>query len=315
VLRVDYALLATELRSRHGVTTTGRLRQLGISERSIRTLVSRGQLERVVRGVLVAAAWPDSIEHRMALACAATGGVVCFPTAGSVWALRKTPRTDVTHVVIHEGRRVDPIPGVAIARTCYLPELDVVRREDGIAVTSPPRTAFDAAWWLGDDDLESLIEDGLHRGHFIIPTLQGLGHRTRSRGRPGSRRFREVLDRRDPVKRPVASDYELRLERALRRRGFPQLHRQCRLELGGGRVIHPDLGIPECGFYIEVDHLTWHGGRIADDYDCQRDLEIEALGHHVERVTDVAIDRHLSATVEALWSIWQRVLRSHAVGS
>ena len=311
---LDHAALAVELNARHGVTTTARLEKLGISERSIRTLVSSGRFDRPVRGVLVATAWPDSLEHRMALACAATGGVVCFPTAGLAWDLRKTPRTDDTHVAIHESRRIDPIPGVVISRSCYLPERDIVRREDGIAVTSPPRTAFDAAWWLGNEDFESLIEDGLQRRYFIIATLQGLGRRMCRRGRPGNKRFREVLDSRDPAKRPVASDYELRLARALRRRGFPRLQRQCRLELGDGRVIHPDLGIPERGFYIEVDHLTWHGGRLADDYDCQRDLEIEALGHHVERVTDVAIDRHLDSTVDALWTIWQRVLRSGSVG-
>jgi hypothetical protein len=312
---VDHALLAAELTSRHGVTTTTRLERLGISERQTRTLVAHGQLERAGRGVLVATAWPDGLEHRMAVACAATCGVVCFPTAGLVWGLRKTPRTDDTHVAIQECRRIDPIPGVVITRSCYLPEFDVVRRDDGIAVTSPPRTVFDAARWLDNDDLESLIEDGLHRRYFIVPTLQGLRRRMCSRGRPGSRRFREVLDRRDPDRRAVASDYELRLERALRRRGFPRFERQCRLELDDGSVIHPDLGIPECGFYIEVDHLTWHGGRLADDYDCRRDLEIEALGHHVERVTDVAIDDHLDATVDALWTIWQRVRRSHTVGS
>ena len=267
-----------------------------------------------VRGVLVAAAWPGNLEHRMAIACAVTAGVVCFPTAGLVWELRKTPRTDDTHVAIHEGRRIDPVPGVVISRSCYLPECDIVRRQDGIAVTSPPRTAFDAAWWLDNDDLESLVEDGIHRRYFIVPTLQGLGRRMCSRGRPGSKRFRDVLDGRDPANRPVESDYELRLERALRRRGFPQLQRQCRLELLDGTVIHPDFGIPEHGFYIEVDHLTWHAPRLANDYDCQRDLEVEALGHHIERVTDVAIDRHLDATVEALWTIWQRVLRGRSVG-
>jgi hypothetical protein len=211
----------------------------------------------------------------MALACAVTGGVVCFPTAGQAWELRKTPRVDATHVAIQEGRRIDPIPGLFIARNCYLPECDVVRRTDGIAVTSPPRTAFDAAWWLDDDDLESLIEDGLHRRYFIIPTLQALGRRMCSRGRPGSKRFREVLDRRDPLKRPVASDYELRLERALRKRGFPQLQRQCRLVLGDGSIIHPDLGIPERGFYIEVDHRYWHDGRLPSAYDAGRDLEVQ----------------------------------------
>ena len=115
-MSVDHALLAAELTARHGVTTTARLERLGFSERRVRTLVSRGQLARAVRGVLVASAWPDGLEHRMALACAATGGVVCFPTAGLVWELRRSPRTDETHVAIHEGRRIDPIPRVVISR-------------------------------------------------------------------------------------------------------------------------------------------------------------------------------------------------------
>jgi hypothetical protein len=75
-------------------------------------------------------------------------------------------------------------------------------------------------------------------------------------------------------------------------------------------VIRPDLGIPEHGFYIEVDHRYWHDGRLPNANDSRRDLEIEALGQHVERVSDVAIDRHLDATVDALWTIWQRLLRS-----
>ena len=310
-MAVNENALAAELTQRHGVTTTARLAALGIGRRAVDTLKRRGRLRLVGQGVLVSTSWPDTLEHRMAVACAATGGVVCFPTAGIVWEMRKTPRIPDVCVAIAEGRRIDPIPGVRILRSCNLPECDIVRRADGIAVTSPPRTAFDAAWTLSNDDLESLIEHGIHRGYFTLATLWALGRRVRQRGRPGSARFGEVLTARDPAHRPVESDYELRLERALRRRGFPRLARQCRLEIAPGRVIHPDFGLPEIGFFVEVDHLTWHGGRLATDYDCQRDLEIEALGHHVARVTDVAIDRHLDATVEALWTIYQRLLRRH----
>jgi very-short-patch-repair endonuclease len=309
-MALDEAALAAELTARHGVTTTTRLARLGIARRTIDTLKHRGRLRLAAQGVLVSTTWPDTLEHRMAVACAATDGVVCFPTAGIVWQLRKTPRCADIYVAVPEGRRIDPLPGVVIKRTCLLAECDIVQRDDGIEVTTPPRTVFDAAWSLSDDDLESLIEDGLHRGYFIVPTLQALGRRMRSRGRPGSKRFREVLDGREPARRAVASDYELRLERALRKRGFSPLERQCRVELGDGNVIHPDLGLPAHGFYIEVDHRTWHDGRFESDYDCRRDLAVEALGHHVVRVSDLAIDLYLDATVEALWEIWQRVLRS-----
>ena len=127
-----------------------------------------------------------------------------------------------------------------------------------------------------------------------------------------------MLAARDPAHRPVESDYELRLERALRRARVSHASSgSAGWRSPRAACIHPDLGLPDVGFFVEVDHLTWHGGRLATDYDCQRDLEIEALGHHVERVTDVAIDRHLGATVEALWTIYQRLLRSqvHTIGA
>ena len=224
--------------------------------------------------------------------------------------MRKSPRSPDVHVWIREDRRVQATPGVRIHRTSDLRDTDVVRRTDGIAVTSPPRTAFDAARWLSADDLESLIESGIHASYFTVPTLWSSGRRLCSRGRGGSRRFAEVLGAREAWRKPVDSDYELRLERALRRRGFPPLERQCRLDLENGKVIHPDLGVPRARLLHRG--RPPHVARRPDGSGLRlpRDLEIEALGHHVERVTDVAIDQHLDATVELLWSIWQRILRS-----
>ena len=230
-------------------------------------------------------------------------GVVRFPTAGLVWEFRKTPRGSGVHVVIPSGRRTVALPGIVVHRSCSMAECDIVRRTDGIAVTSPPRTAFDASFASSANDLESLIEARHPAPMFTIPTLWGVARRLRRQGRPGSARFGEVLRSREVWRRPVDSDYELRLERAMRRRGFPPLQRQCRIELANGDVIHPDLGLPEHGFYVEVDHLTWHGGRMAADYDSRRDLYVSALGFRVERVTDVSIDHHLGETVDALWEI------------
>ena len=309
-MTIDEAALAAELLARHGVTTTARLAGIGVGRRTVDRLKRSGRLRSVGQGVLASTSWPATLEHRMAVACAGSGGVVRFPTAGLVWGFRKTPRAGDVHVVIPDSRYIDPLAGTVIHRSCALQEVDVVRRNDGIAVTSPPRTAFDAAWDLSRDDLESLIEQGIQRQMFTIPTMWAVARRLREHGRPGSARLGEVLTGREVWRKPVDSDYELRLERAMRRRGFPPLERQCRIELANGEVIHADLGLPEHGFYVEVDHLTWHGGRMAADYDSRRDLKVAALGLHVERVTDTSIDRHLTETVEALWAIWQIVLRS-----
>jgi hypothetical protein len=305
---MDEGALAAELLNRHGVSTVQRLGRLGISKRMVERLVANGRLRRAGNGVVVSTCWPSTLGHRMALACAVTGAVIAFPTAGLVWSFRKTPRLPEIHLWLPYGRCVVRREGIQVRRTRDLTNADIVVRKDGIRVTSPPRTAFDAAEWLQSDDLESLIEQGIERPYFTIPTLWAHARRLCTKGRPGSGRFARVLAARPAWRRPVASDYELRLERAMHRRGFPQLVRGHRVELSTGEVIHPDLGVPGVGFYVEVDHLSWHGGRVETAYDRRRDLRVRADGHHVERVTDLAIDHDLDATIEDLWAIWQRFL-------
>lgn len=307
-MSIDEAALAVELTTRHGVTSAQRLAKLGISRRSADTLVRQGRLRRAGNGVLLSTSWPDTFAHRMAAACAVTGGVVMFPTAGVAWKLRGSPRVPDVHVWISDTRRIKPPDGVRVHLTNHLPEIDVVRRADGIAITSPPRTAFDAASVLSATDLESLIEHGIDLGYFVIPTLSATSQRAGTRGRPGSGRFAAVLASRPAWRRPVRSKHELRLERAMRRRGFPPLVREHRLVLHDGEVIHPDLGIPNDNFFVEVDHLTWHGRRRTSANDRRRDLKARASGYHVERVSDVALDTDLDDTVELLWIEWQRLI-------
>jgi len=302
------ALLVAELNARHGVTTTKRLAEIGIGRRAIDGLVRRGRFRRAGTGVLISTSWPDSLEHRMAVACAVTGGVVMFPTAGQAWKLRKSPRCRDVHVWVTGSQHARPVPGVRIHVTRHLPETDVVRRADGIAVTAPPRTAVDAAAVLNDDDLESLIEHGIDQGYFVVSTLERTGRAACCRGRAGSARFARVLSARPASRRAARSDHELRLERAMRRRGFPPLVREHRLVLHDGEVIHPDLGLPEHGFFVEVDHLTWHGRRATSANDRRRDLKARASGYHIERVSDVALDDDLRGTVNNLWIEWQRLI-------
>jgi len=98
----------------------------------------------------------------------------------------------------------------------------VVRREDGVSITSPPRTAFDASDMLEHDDLESLVEHGIDLGYFLIPTLNAMAMACGHQGRRGTGRFAAVLASRPAWRRPARSEHELRLERALRRRGSPR---------------------------------------------------------------------------------------------
>ena len=77
---------------------------------------------------------------------------------------------------------------------------------------------------------------------------------------------------------------ELELLNELARRGV-HLATQVAVHLLDGQTIHPDLGDPACGFYIEVDDHEWHGGRLASTYDDQRDRQVRLIGGRVERVS------------------------------
>lgn len=300
------AALRSELRHRHGVTTRERLRNRGLTDRVIDGLLSSGRLLAVARGVFVDPSSPDTLERRVAIACAVTGGAACFPTAGELWRFRKTPRVDDVHVLIAWARRCATPGGITLHRMTDLRPNDLVPRSDGITIVSPPLAMFGAASAVSRNDLESMIEQGLDRGNFTMPTLMSLGRRLCRPGREGSTRFAEAIASRPTWLKPVNSDHELRLARALERRGFPRLERQCRVEIKPGNVVHPDLGIPADRFYIEVDHVTWHGGRIEGVYDKHRDRLVRLAGNHVERVTDHAIDHQLDETVEDLWVLWQQ---------
>ena len=290
-MAIDEAVLGAELRGRHGVTTRARLRRLGMTDRMIDGLATRCRLRRLGRGVFVDPGSPDSFLQRVAIAWAMTGGVACFPTAGTVWEFRKTPRPPDVHVAVPWTRKVTSYLGVVVHRTCELRDCDIVRRRDGIVVTSPPRTVFDAAAWLDRHDLESMIEQGIHRSNFIVPTLWMQHQRLSANGRRGSGEFASVLAERPAWRKPAESDHELRLERAMRTRGFPPLTRGHAIEVAPGKFVHPDL--------------AWHGGRMETAYDRWRDMKVRRVGNHVERVTDVALDECLDETIEDLWALWQ----------
>jgi len=302
------AALAAEFVTRQGVTTTRRLARIGIGRRAVDALVRSRRVRRLGTGVLVAVAWPDTLEHRMAIACAVTGGVVCYPTAGEAWQLRKSERDPDVHVWMTPAQRARAIPGVRIHVTRHLPDTDVVHRDDGIAVTSPPRTAVDAAARLNAEDLESLVESGIDKHYFLITTLQRIALATRAQGRAGSVRLGRVIASRPAWQRAVRSDHELVLQRAMRDRGFPELVREHRVVLYDGEVIRPDLGIPGDNFFVEVDHLTWHGRKGTSANDRRRDLKARASGYWIERVSDIALSSDLDNTIEALWMAWQRAI-------
>ena len=278
-----HPVLAEWMRAHHGVVSSAQLDALCITTGERRAMLRCGELTVAHEGVYHHALWPDTMLSRCTAICLADPSlVICCGGAAHLWRFRQS-----VHIGLHavSNRTTKPIlHGVRLHRCPVLPASHVHERGDGIRVTSPARTVFDIARHLSPLALESVVEQGIDRLQFDIPTLQGVGALLCRQGRPGSELFRQVIDSRPAWRRPADSHPELLVRDALAALGV-HLEPQVAVRLADGTVIHPDLADVRCGFYVEIDDHTWHGGRVASKRDAARDRSLRLSGGRVERVS------------------------------
>ena len=290
--------LAATVAVRHGIVTHAELSADGVTHHAVRRLVERGMLVAVHKRVYRFATSPDTFESRCAAACAAdpfaiVGGVA----AARLWEFRHTWRPDVPHLLVGHDRT--PVTrGVVLRRSNVINDVDVVERRDGIRVASPPRAWFDCARDVDDGRFERLTEWVLDQ-HCTVPTLWDTARRLQARGRPGLARVKRIMEARDDWQKPAGSGLELRVLKALERRGI-RLVRQYPLRLVDGTMIHPDGADPSIRWALEIDHVTWHGGRLDAQYDKRRDRAARLAGWQVERVTDLELADGFTVVIEQL---------------
>jgi very-short-patch-repair endonuclease len=292
------------MRVQQGVASLEQLAERGLGAAGRQGLVRDGVLRPLHRGVYATTAVDLSLGARCLAAClAAPELVICGKTAAHLLRLRKTSTTDV-HGMVLQGHGPTRLDGVVVHRTTELDdERDVTTWSNGMRVLRPPRLCFDLAQSLDDLGLESVVEQMLDRGLCTIPELFDAGRRLKKAGRDGSARFARVLARRPAWAKPKDSDDEVRVLRALADRGIV-LVPQFELELPNGSIIHLDGADPGRRFGVEVDHVTWHGGRVSSGYDKWRDRQTDRIGWNVSRVTDEDLALRWSPTISDLVEIW-----------
>jgi very-short-patch-repair endonuclease len=289
-------------RAQHGVLTIEQLTAHAVSGRRRKRMLDEGVIVPLQRGVYRLATHPESFEQRcLAALLAALDAVISGPTAGRLWGFRKC-FTDDVHVI---ARRAIDLPGVIAHRTDFLRPSDVTH-VGAFRVLRPARLICDLGAFVSDADLESVIEQVLDRGLASMPLIRSVARLFSAPGRTGCRRVVRVLDSRSDWIRPADSDLELRVDRELRRQGVLMV-RQYRVELDGGALVFLDLADPELKFGIEVDHVTWHGGRLDTQRDKARDRALTRIGWTVVRVTDADLRSRFDQTISELVDIAQRL--------
>ncbi len=304
--------LAATVRARHGVVTVDQLLADGLGRNTVRRFVTDGALVLVHSGVYRVATAPDTFEARCAAACAADAGVVVTGPAGArLVEFRHGVRPE--HPILLVGHDETPLSrGVELRRTHVLEASDWVQRSDGIRVASAARAWFDCARDLTDERFEMLTEWVLDR-HESVPALWAMRRRLAGRGRPGAARVNRVLSQRELWQRPAGSGLEVKVLRALEVRGVRGLVRQHPIRLRNGAVIHPDAALPAIRWALEIDHVTWHGGRLEAQRDKGRDRALRRVNWQVDRVTDAEVrDRFAGVLDEIVELITLRRLQSAA---
>lgn len=302
------APLARWFRDHHGIASSHDLRCLGLSEKHRQILLSTGVLEELFEGVYHLVSTPLDFQARCAAVCATDPSlVISCCSAGKLWGLRRS-NSPTIHVTTN--RVTKPLGrGVIVHRTPSLLADDIVDRNDGIRVTTPQRTFFDQARHVGDLTLISIGEQIIDDQLATADELREIVVRLAVRGRPGGARAQRVM--RSRGNGPAADSHdEVRLLEALHRRGMNGFVRQPAVRLLDGITVHPDLGDPAVGFYVEVDHHTWHSSASAVAYDKARDRKIRLTGAVVERITDAAMAADLPGVVRDLTILYERRLRT-----
>jgi hypothetical protein len=268
-----------------GLVTLARLDALGVSRQRRRTLVAKGVLVPVHRGVARHAAHPESWQQRVlaAVQAAGDGAVASHATAGRLWRLDAAGPTPGVEVSLPPGRQCRPLTGVGLHRCSDLGPADVGRRGP-IPCTTVARTLLDLAPALSEPALEAALDDAERRGLVWRPHLRWrIVHLARP-GRAGVRRVERLLDRTDG--RLLGDSWlEQAALRLVARSGLPVPRCQVKLRQCGGGIARVDLCWDDARLVVELDGHGSHATRRRRQADAERSARLGLAGWQVVRFT------------------------------
>lgn len=289
-------------RTHHGIASSAELLRLGVSTRTISRMCAAGRLRTVLPGVHLSAQWTFGPEQVMRAACARNPhAAIGFTTAARLWGLRRVDDRRI-HVLVPHGCSPE-LEGIVVHRCRRIDAVDLVERPDGIRLTSPPRTLFDAADLLGHSATRSILEQVINEHMCSLDAVVDTFSRLAHPHRPGSRTMSVVIGSRPQWRRALQSNLEARVLEEIERQNLPRPVAQCPVRLADGTTIHLDFGWPQWRVGVEVDDPTWHAGFEEHHRDTRRDRKAAAMGWTVPRVSRTDVDRHLGEAVRDLGAV------------
>jgi very-short-patch-repair endonuclease len=199
-------------------------------------------------------------------------------SAAALWMIRPNSRTRIEVTVPHRSRSSDSIR----RHISEVPE-DERAVEEGIPVTTVPRTIFDLAATEPEDAIKSMLREAEYRRLYDRLSLRDLVERYP--GRRGVRKVRLALERlkEEPAGRK-RSPLEERFAPFLRRHRLPQPRFNDWILLGN-RNFQVDCHWRGTNQIVELDGWEGHGTRTAFREDRARDRLLRVHGYSVTRLT------------------------------
>jgi hypothetical protein len=291
-------LAVAELPERqHGVVAYRQLVELGLGRGAIQCRVAKGRLHPLHVGVFAVGHRGLSSDGRLmaAVMCCGPGAMLSHRSAADRLGILPSfsNRIDVAAPRTRSGGH----PGISLHRPRRLVAEDCAV-EDGIAVTSLPRTLLDLAEGAQQRHLRRALDESERLGLFDLRAVERLIGR--SRGHRGVRRLTQALE--DYVGPPpiTRSALERRFLDLCYEGGLPRPQANVLVE---GREV--DVFWPEHQLIVELDGHAYHHTRAAFEGDRKRDAELQTAGYRVLRITQRRLEGEPEAvtrTVRALLS-------------
>jgi very-short-patch-repair endonuclease len=224
-------------------------------------------------------------EGRWMAAVLASGpkAVLSHWSAAALWVIRPNSRSTIDVTTPWKSRSWD-----GIKRHHKALPADEVTVENGIPVTTVPRTIFDLAASEPADVVGNLLRESEYRRLYDRLSLWDLVERYP--GKRGVQKVRAALER---LKSEPPSRRRSRLEERfapfLRRHQLP-LPRFNDWILSGGKRYRVDCHWPGTGQIVELDGWEGHSTRTAFREDRARDRILRVAGYSVTRLTWSQLD-------------------------
>ncbi|MFL5823656.1 MAG: type IV toxin-antitoxin system AbiEi family antitoxin domain-containing protein [Solirubrobacteraceae bacterium] len=263
-------------RGQNGVVTWEQLLAAGLTPAMIRTLLKRGFLTRLFRGVY-AVADPALLPLARDTAALLSLGdaVLSHRSAVALWGMAEADARMVDVTVI--GRRPRRRAGVRLHRVDRLDLHDFTTRSN-LRVSAPARALIEFATQATRSELESAFGEARAKHLITEETLTATLARAPAT-HSGAALVRRILAT-DPGSIYTRSRAEKRLRRLLKQAELPQPlvnHRLC--------GYPADFFWPDAKLILEVDGYDTHGHRLAFERDRRRDQVHVAAGYTVIRTT------------------------------